>query len=102
SSLRYKTQVRPFLSGFEIIDRLRPIAFTWKADGVRDLGLAAEEVAGVEPLLITRNGAGEVEGVKYDRLNVVLINAVKQQQQQIEQQQDQLKQQRSQIEGLKK
>lgn len=102
SSLRYKTRVRPFLSGLEIISRLRPIAFTWKTDDSRDLGLGAEDVAVVEPLLIIRSARGEVEGVKYDRLNVVLINAVKQQQQQIEQLQNQLHQQQSQTEGLKK
>ena len=56
----------------------------------------------MEPLLVTHNRQGEIEGVKYDQLDVVLINAIKQQQQQIEQQQDRLKQQQSQIEGLKK
>ncbi|MBA3323605.1 MAG: hypothetical protein H0T45_19460, partial [Pyrinomonadaceae bacterium] len=56
----------------------------------RDLGLGAEEVAAVEPLLVTRNDRGEIEGVKYAQLNVVLINAVKEQQTQIEQQQKQI------------
>jgi len=34
---------------------------------------------------------GSVEGVKYDRIGVVLINAVMEQQAQIEQQKEQLK-----------
>jgi len=38
-------------------------------------------------------GDGQVEGVKYDRIGVVLINAVKEQQAQIEQQKAQLKRQ---------
>jgi len=88
SSLRYKTAVQPFISGLDIINQLRPITFTWKTDGKRDLGLGAEDVAAVEPLLITRNSDGQVEGVKYDHLNVVLINAIKQQQEQIKKQQD--------------
>ena len=33
---------------------------------------------------MTHNDKGEIEGVRYDRLNVVLINAIKQQQEQIE------------------
>ena len=33
---------------------------------------------------------GEIEGVKYDRVGVVLINAVKEQQAQIEQQRSQI------------
>jgi hypothetical protein len=53
-------------------------------DGSRDLGLGAEDVAKVEPLLVTHNDKGEIEGVRYDRLDVVLINAIKQQQDQIE------------------
>ena len=44
---------------------------------MRDLGLAAEEVEKIEPLLVTYNEQGEVEGVKYDRINVALVNAVK-------------------------
>ena len=109
SSLRHKTAVRPFLSGLEIINRLRPITFTWKQDDTRDLGLVAEDVAAVEPLLVIRNEKGEVEGVKYDHLNVVLINAIKEEQEEIKQQreqnarqQGQLTQQQQQIESLKR
>ena len=57
-----------------------------------DLGLVAEEAAQVEPLLITHNDKGEVEGVKYDRVAVVLINAIREQQRQIELQQGRIKQ----------
>jgi hypothetical protein len=49
-----------------------------------DMGLVAEEVAEVEPLLVTTNRQGEIEGVKYDRVGIVLVNAVKEQQAQIE------------------
>ena len=84
SSLRYKQGITPFSGGLDLIRRLRPISFTWKIDGSRDLGLGAEDVAKVEPLLVTHNDKGEIEGVKYDHLNVVLINAIKEQQRQIE------------------
>jgi endosialidase-like protein len=80
SSVRYKTALRPFTGGLDLINRLHPISFTWKDGGMRDVGLGAEDVAKVEPLLVTRNAGGEIEGVKYDRINVVLINAVKEQQ----------------------
>src|SRR5262249_31500941 len=87
SSLRYKTNIAPFSSGMSLVNRLRPIRFTWKNGGMKDLGLAAEDVAKVEPLLVTYNANGEVEGVKYDRVAVVLLNAVKEQQEQINRQQ---------------
>jgi len=102
SSLRYKTNVTSFESGLEIVDRLRPISFTWKNDRSRDIGLAAEEVERVEPLLTFRNDKGEIEGVKYDQLSAVFINAFKQQQRQIQTQSELLKKQQSQIEALKK
>jgi len=86
SSLRYKTNVGKFGRGLELIQALAPITFNWKSNGMRDVGLAAEDVAKVEPLLVTYNEKGQVEGVKYDRIGVVLINAMKEQQQQIERQ----------------
>jgi hypothetical protein len=95
SSLRYKSNISALDSGFELINQLRPVTFDWKQGGEHDLGLVAEEVAKVEPLLVTHNERGEVEGVKYDRISVVLINAVKEQQRIIEHQQQQ-------IEALKK
>jgi hypothetical protein len=90
SSLRYKTDVHSFSGGLDIVTRLRPIAFTWKAGGAHDVGLAAEEVEQVEPLLTFRNDKGEIEGVKYNQLSAVFVNAIRDQQAQIEQQQVQI------------
>ena len=80
SSRRYKESIQPFRGGLDLLQRFRPVIFDWKQTGERDVGLIAEEVAEVEPLLITRNKSGEIEGVKYNQLNVVLINAIKEQQ----------------------
>jgi len=91
SSLRYKTDLHPFSGGLNLVNRLQPITFKWKNDQSLDLGLGAEDVAAVEPLLVTHNEKGEVEGVKYDRLSAVFINAFKEQQAQIEQQQSEAK-----------
>ncbi|HYG82980.1 MAG TPA: hypothetical protein VD861_21465 [Pyrinomonadaceae bacterium] len=46
---------------------------------------------------MTRDSAGEVRGVKYDQLSVVLINAVREQQRQIERQQSQIAQLRARL-----
>ena len=108
SSLRYKTDIKPFSNGLSFINRLRPIAFSWKTDGMKDVGFGAEDVEKISPLLVTYNPAGQVEGVKYDRLSVVFVNAFKEQQgqinhqrEQIKNQQEQLERQQKQIEGLK-
>jgi len=84
SSLRYKTNIASFSGGLNIINRLRPISFEWKQNRVKDIGLGAEEVDRVEPLLTFRNNKGEIEGVKYNQLSAVFINAFKDQQAQIE------------------
>jgi hypothetical protein len=103
SSLRYKSNVRDFTSGLNVIKRLRPVSFNWKeGDSRLDLGLVAEEVAAIEPLLTTTNAKGEVEGVKYDRVGVVLVNAVKEQQAQIDAQTELIRRQQLQIEALTK
>jgi hypothetical protein len=84
SSRRYKNNIADWHSGLSLLSRLRPVTFDWKESKVHDLGLVAEEVAEVEPLLVTHNDKGEIEGVKYDRMGVVLINAIREQQTQIE------------------
>ena len=55
-----------------------------KANGSPDVGLGAEDVAKIAPEFVTTNDKGEIAGVKYDRLNILLINAVQEQQKQIE------------------
>ncbi|MBS1797416.1 MAG: tail fiber domain-containing protein [Acidobacteria bacterium] len=108
SSLRYKTDVRAFTGGLEIVRRLRPVSFKWIDGGASDVGFGAEDVANIEPLLTTRNDRGEIEGVKYPQISTVLVNAVNEQQTEIEQlkeqvrlQQRQLEEQSRQIEALK-
>jgi hypothetical protein len=76
SSLRYKSDVRPFARGLDVVERLRPVQFRWKDSGAADVGFAAEEVEAVEPLLATYGEDGRIEGVKYKQVTTVLVNAV--------------------------
>jgi hypothetical protein len=100
SSLRYKKDLEPFAGGLSVISQLKPITFRWKGDNVLDVGFGAEDVAKVEPLLTFNNNKGQIEGVKYDRMGVVFVNAIKEQQSQIEQQQAQSNAQQQQINNL--
>ena len=74
----------------------------WKEDHKSEIGLIAEEVEKIEPLLSTYDHKGNLDGVKYTQLTVILINAVKEQQQIIETQQKQIEQQGSEIGALKR
>ena len=62
------------------------ITSKWKTDNMLDVGFGAEDVAKIKPLLVTHNDKGEIEGVNYDRLSAVFVNAFKEQQAQIERQ----------------
>lgn len=90
SSLRLKKNVQPFFGGLNLIKQFNPISFDWKDGSGYDIGLAAEDVAKIDPFFAFINDKGEVQGVKYERLNILLINAVKEQQTQIERQNQQI------------
>jgi len=106
SSARYKQNIASFHKGLDLLNRLRPVTFDWKNSTEHDLGLIAEDVAKVEPLLVTHDKEGAIQGVKYAQLNVVLINAIKEQQTQLASyqrqatlQQEQLKRQEKRLES---
>ena len=101
SSARYISNITSFTSGLNVISRLRPVSFNWRDGGTLDLGLVAEEVAGAEPLLTSTNDIGQIEGVKYDRVGVVLVNAIKEQQGEIESQRKEIDALRREVSGLK-
>jgi hypothetical protein len=77
SSRRYKHDLADFGRGLDVVHRLRPVSFRWNGDGSADVGFGAEDVAAIDPRLAVFNADGTVEGVKYDRLTTVLVNAVK-------------------------
>lgn len=108
SSLRYKKNIVSYAPGMSFIRQLRPIAYEWKADGIKDVGFGAEDVALIDPRFVTYNDKGEVEGIKYDRLSTAFVNAFTEQQTQIESQKaeidalkSQLLQQKSEVAELK-
>ncbi len=102
SSIRYKENVVGLKLGLDTVGRLRPVTFDWKDSRQTDLGLIAEEVESIDPLLVTYNQDNQIQGVKYDQLTVVLINAVKEQQEQIEKQQALIESQQRQNDELRK
>jgi DNA-binding transcriptional MerR regulator len=86
--------VQAFSSGLDVVRRLRPIAFEWRDGGLKDVGFAAEDVHAIAPLLTTTNQDGQIEGVKYAQLTTVLVNAINEQQTQIDAQKELLAAQR--------
>ena len=77
SSARYKNDIQPLELGLEDVLALRPVGYRWTHDGSEDVGFVAEEVAEIDERLIHRNDRGEVEGVRYDRISALLVNATR-------------------------
>ncbi len=100
SSLRYKKNLSSFTLGLDVIRKLKPISFEWRRDGSSDYGLGAEDVERIDPKLVFYK-EGKLEGVRYERLPVVLVNAVKEQQAQIEKQDNKIKSLETQVTLLK-
>jgi hypothetical protein len=77
SSIRYKSEISNLKLGLREVLKMRPVEFVWHDRGERDIGLIAEEMNKIDPILNTFQKDGEtIEGVKYRQLTVVLINAV--------------------------
>ena len=66
SSIRYKRDIQPMGAQSHGLFQLRPVIFryTQDAQGERQYGLIAEEVAKVYPKLVTRNAQGQVEAIR--------------------------------------
>jgi len=96
SSRRYKTDIQDMGEVSRDLMRLRPVTFRYEkpfADGSRPIqyGLIAEEVAEVNPNLVAHSADGQIETVKYQLLDPMLLNEVQRQQAEIGDLQERLK-----------
>ena len=78
SSRRYKHDIKPMAKASEVLYALKPVSFRYhkQYDATQTVafGLIAEEVAEVYPDLVGRNARGQPESVRYDQINVMLLN----------------------------
>jgi hypothetical protein len=84
SSRRYKEDIRDMADASSGLLRLRPVTFRYKKpfdDGSKPVqyGLIAEEVAEVYPDLVARSADGQIETVKYQLLDSMLLNELQKQ-----------------------
>ena len=78
SSRRHKEDIKAMEDASETLYRLKPVTYRYKKEIDRnqalDYGLIAEEVAEVDPNLAIRNAKGEIETVRYNAINLMLLN----------------------------
>jgi len=78
SSERFKDEIKPMDKASEVVLALKPVTFRYKQDvdpkETPQFGLVAEEVAKVNPDLVTRDAKGEIYTVRYEAVNAMLLN----------------------------
>ena len=87
SDRNLKENIRPLDEGLLQLMKLRPVSFMWKKDaplaGENDIGLIAQDVEKILPKLVHHDNKG-ILSIDYVRLTPILINAVQEQQRQID------------------
>lgn len=90
SDKQFKKEIKTINDALSIIEDLRGVTFKWKDNNLDGIGLIAQEVKDVLPFAVSIDDAG-VMSVKYGNLIGVLIEAVKEQQSQINTLKEQVK-----------
>jgi hypothetical protein len=93
SDIRFKKNIRPVENALDKVKALRGVYFKWNQEAFSDknfgaqdeLGFIAQEVEKVVPEIVTKeNTKDEYRSVKYDKLVALLVEAIKEQQKQID------------------
>ena len=102
SSRKFKKDIAPIDKLSEGILALRPVTFHWKSDNTNEpeFGLVAEEVAEVNLDWITRNPQGEVTGVRYETIPILLLNEFLKEHKKVEEQQASISQLKSEMQTM--
>ncbi len=94
SSRRFKKDIKPMNQASEAILKLKPVTFHYKEhrDGKKaqetpEFGLIAEDVAEVNPDLVVNDKNGDIYSVRYEVVNVMLLNEFLKEHKKVEEQQ---------------
>jgi hypothetical protein len=81
---------------------LKPVTFHYKKDpqGIPQFGLVAEDVAAVDPDLVIRDKEGQVNSVRYEAVNAMLLNEFLKEHRIVQEQGAMIARQQKQIETL--
>jgi hypothetical protein len=79
SSIRFKENIKPLEPALGKVEQLNPVTYNKIGVAEEEIGLIAEEVAELFPEVATYNEEGLVSGVQYQRLSVILLKAMQEQ-----------------------
>jgi len=84
SSLRkYKSRIRRLDLALPEVMKLKPVSYTWKSIGKRELGFIAEDIEKLDPRLSTYDSDSSLRGVQYDHMVALLTKAIQEEQEEI-------------------
>ena len=106
SSERFKDEIKPMDKASEAILALQPVTFHYKKEidptRTSQFGLVAEDVEKVNPALVMRDEQGKPYGVRYDKVNAMLLNEFLKEHRRVEKQSREILEQQTTITELKK
>ncbi len=95
SDIRLKTEIKPLKNVLDNINHIQPISYYFKDKQAHpashQIGFSAQEIEKEFPELVHKNGEGYLS-VNYPQMTAVAIQAIKEQQEQIQQQQQTIEQ----------
>jgi len=104
SSARFKDEIKPMNKASEAILGLKPVTFRYKREiepnGIQQFGLVAEEVEKVNPDLVKRDRDGNLQTVRYDAVNAMLLNEFLKEHRKVKKLEATISQQQKQIKAL--
>jgi hypothetical protein len=104
SSARFKEAIRPMDNSSEVVLKLKPVTFRYKEqidpDKTPQFGLIAEEVDKINPDLVIRDQDGKIMTVRYEAVNVMLLNEFLKEHRKVQEQQATIAQLKKQMETV--
>lgn len=105
-SRRYKEEVKAMDNASETLYRLKPVTYRYKKEidqsQILDYGLVAEDVAEIDPNLTVCNKEGQIESVRYNAINAMLLNEFLKEHKRVQDQAREIQEEKGTISELKK
>jgi len=82
-----KTNIEPIENILPAVLQMQGVSFDWKKDedeGLTNYGFIAEDVDKILPNLVSHDEEGKALGIQYSKMTAVLLEAIKEQQIQID------------------
>lgn len=84
SSISFKENVQPLENSLDLIIKLSGVSYNRKDNHEVETGLIAEEVNSIIPVVVSKDDHGNPYGIKYTKIIAYLVEAIKEQQIQID------------------